>query len=456
MENPKDLILASLNGEACVVTPEMLRLDGYRLTSETVVPEEEFLFRHFGKPCFPRKEITSITGPAKSGKTFFTSMVMACCIRQQVMSLERVQKEPLRVMWYDTEQSRNTTKEILAKRIGRMIGHTDLTDPTDNIIGSPNGSKLKQKLNSESHTESTERMGSSYRPQNLSKNDSCRHDNSTENYSGSPDGSKFEENLREKPAGRDFPDEQFFVFNVRAAPIKERRELLGVAVATYRPDLVILDGISDLLTDINDGPRATELMEELLQLADTYDCNITAIIHLNRTGDKNNLRGWLGTAMLQKSFEVFNCSQVSQTETLSVEQSVSRKYRCLDTLYYEIDQEGIPFTTQKPNIQPRDNQGRWTKATPSPKDTLNHDYIIEHSDNADAPWEWDLRRLFSDAMGNLPSMGDEQLKQAVMKLSNIRQYQYYYKVLDEAEKQGVIRRTLDRYRRVAIILVPPR
>jgi hypothetical protein len=383
MDNPRDLILASLNGEACTVTPEMLRLDGYRLTSETDVPEEEFLFRHFGKPCFPRKELTSIAGPAKSGKTFFTSMVMACCIRQQVMSLERVRKEPLRVMWYDTEQSRNTTKEILAKRIGRMIGHTD-------------------------------------------------------------------------PTGREFPDEQFFVFNVRAASIKERRELLGVAVATYRPDLVILDGISDLLNDINDGPRATELMEELLQLAETYNCNITAIIHLNRTGDKNNLRGWLGTVMLQKSFEVFNCSQVSQTETLSVEQSVSRKFRCLDTLYYEIDEDGIPFTTQKPDIQPRDTQGRWTKATPCPKDTLNHDYIIEHSDNADTPWEWDLRRLFSDAMGNLPSMSDEQLKQAVMKLSRIRQYQYYYKVLDEAEKQGIVRKTLDRYRRVAIILVPPR
>ena len=383
MDNPRDLILASLNGEACTVTPEMLRLDGYRLTSETDVPEEEFLFRHFGKPCFPRKELTSIAGPAKSGKTFFTSMVMACCIRQQVMSLERVRKEPLRVMWYDTEQSRNTTKEILAKRIGRMIGHTD-------------------------------------------------------------------------PTGREFPDEQFFVFNVRAASIKERRELLGVAVATYRPDLVILDGISDLLNDINDGPRATELMEELLQLAETYNCNITAIIHLNRTGDKNNLRGWLGTVMLQKSFEVFNCSQVSQTETLSVEQSVSRKFRCLDTLYYEIDQDGIPFTTQKPDIQPRDTQGRWTKATPCPKDTLNHDYIIEHNDKTDTPWEWDLRRLFSDAMGNLPSMSDEQLKQAVMKLSRIRQYQYYYKVLDEAEKQGIVRKTLDRYRRVAIILVPPR
>ena len=30
----------------------------------------EFLFRLFGKPCFPRGELVAITGKAKSGKTF--------------------------------------------------------------------------------------------------------------------------------------------------------------------------------------------------------------------------------------------------------------------------------------------------------------------------------------------------------------------------------------------------
>ena len=59
-------------------------------------------------------------------------------------------------------------------------------------------------------------------------------------------------------------------------------------------------------------------------------------------------------------------------------------------------------------------------------------------------------------MGNVPSMSSEQLMEAVMKLSHIRQKQYYYRVLDEAVAKGVITKTFDRYKRVTFILSPPR
>jgi len=387
MENPKDLIMEQLlhSEDLPPVTPELLRIDSFRLTSQTEVPKEQFLFRYFDKPCFPRKELTTITGLPKSGKTFFTSMVMACCVHPQIMALERISDTPLRVMWYDTEQSLNTTKEIMVERIGRMTDHAD-----------------------------------------------------------------------------NFPDEQFFVFNVRTASIEERRNMLSVAIANYHPDLVILDGISDLLTDINDGPRTIELTEGLLLLANKHQCNITTVIHLNRTGDKSGLRGWLGSVLLQKSYEVFNCNQISQTATLSVEQTFSRKYRSFETLYYEVDNDGIPSKMSKPDLQPRDAKGRWIASEASygqtkggSADTLNNEYIIQHPDRTDKPWDWDLRRLFTDAMGNLPYMGSEQMMNAVMQLSHIRQKQYYYKVLDEAEQQGVIRKCRDRYQRVAIVLTPP-
>lgn len=396
METAKELITAQLlQGEGLKpVPPEMFKLDRYRMTSQTEVPNEEFMLNFFDKHCFPRKELTTISGPAKGGKTFFTSMVMACCIRQEVLALERLTKEPLRVLWYDTEQSRNTTKEIMVGRIGKLILPTR-----------PEGS-----------TPPTEQPS--------------------------------------------FPDEQFFVFNVRTASIKERREMIGMAVDEFKPDIVILDGISDLLTDINDGPKATELIEELLQLANEQKCNVTTVIHLNRTGDKSNLRGWLGTVLLQKSYEVFNCTQLSQSETLCVEHSVSRKSRSLQKLYYEVDDEGIPFKAKAP-VPQRDSQGRWTANSEDEQPgngalgTLNRDYIIEHDDQTGKPWEWDLRRLFTDAMGNLPYMGSEQLEQAVMQLSHIRQKQYYYKVLAEAERRGVVRKTYDRYKRVVCVLSPP-
>jgi RecA-family ATPase len=240
---------------------------------------------------------------------------------------------------------------------------------------------------------------------------------------------------------------------MRAATVKERRDMLGVAIATYRPDIVILDGIADLLTDINDGPKAQELMEQLLHLADEYDCNITTVIHLNRSGEKSNLRGWLGSALMQKSFEVFNCAPIGQGELFSVEMNTSRKYRNDQKLYYRIGDDGIPVMVQHCE-QGRDAQGRFT-STVDKTEALNQDYIIHH-DDAERSWEWDLRRLFADAMGNVPSMSSEQLMEAVMKLSHIRQKQYYYRVLDEAVAKGVIIKTFDRYKRVTFILSPPR
>ena len=162
----------------------------HRITPETELPELEFLFKLFDTECFPLAELVADTGKAKSGKTLFLSIVMACALRQNVLGLERLRKDPIRVLWYDTEQSAQTTQQILVKRIMPLAGlcHTDTTDTT----------------------ESTEES--------------------------SPD-----------------INDQFFVFNVRGIGWERRRELFAAAIEEYRPNLVILDGTKDLLTDINDG-----------------------------------------------------------------------------------------------------------------------------------------------------------------------------------------------------------
>ena len=120
----KDLIQEQLlqAGGVSSVTPEILRMDGCRVTSQSDVPEEVFLFTLYGTPCFPRGDLTTVTGPAKSGKTFLVSMLMACCVERRVLAFERVREEPLRVLWLDTEQSRMTTKRILTERVMRLTG----------------------------------------------------------------------------------------------------------------------------------------------------------------------------------------------------------------------------------------------------------------------------------------------------------------------------------------------
>ena len=74
--SPLDVELAHA-GEETTLSPQMLLLEQMRITPEKELPKMDFLFRLFGKPCFPRRELVAITGKAKSGKTFVTSMLMA-------------------------------------------------------------------------------------------------------------------------------------------------------------------------------------------------------------------------------------------------------------------------------------------------------------------------------------------------------------------------------------------
>ena len=374
----RDLNLAT--GEV-KITEEMINLDRFRITSESEIQPKEYTMEFLGRPCFPRKDLSVFAGVAKTGKTFVTSMLMAAATTSEdepsVLALKRIRKEPLKVMWYDTEQSLETTKEIMVKRIAKMVGGT-------------------------------------------------------------------------------FPDTQFFVFNVRAMTFEERNKMLGVAIESYRPDIVIVDGIADLLADINDGPKAIELISELLRLADKNNCNITVNIHLNRSGEKSNLRGWLGSMLLQKAFEVFNCAKVFKTDVLSVELFMSRKVNESVTFYYKINSQGLPESTEEPDTQQRDENGRFVSQEAQKGRSglkFNSDYQRDDSDS-DKGWSWDLRRLFSDAMQNSAMMGYDDLKTRVMKLGNIIRSSYYETVFAMAEEQGFVKKTQDRNLRVVVVMPP--
>ena len=247
-------------GEETALSPKMLLLEQLRITPEKQLKPMEFLFHLFGKPCFPRRELVAITGKAKSGKTFVTSMLMACCQVNEVLAFQRMREEPLHVLWYDTEQSDESTQDILKNRVITMIKATDQTTPDPS-------------------------------------------------YSGGE------------------IDRPFDVFNVRAVEWKERRDLLREAVTRCKPDLVIVDGIRDLVNDINDGVLAQEVMEELLHLATQHDCCIVCVLHQNKSGEDHNLRGWIGTELMNKAFEVYSCEKLLPQRIFSLEHDRRTFYR---------------------------------------------------------------------------------------------------------------------------------
>ena len=368
--NQLDVELAHA-GEATTLSPKMLLLEKLRITPEKELERMEFLFRLFGKPCFPRRELVAITGKAKSGKTFVTSMLMACCITQKVLALERhtdikghtdladlTDFRPLRVLWYDTEQSDESTQDILKNRIIPMIAN-------DSGVSTPLA-------------------------------------------------------LWRGAGGE--------AFNVRAVEWKERRGLLKEAVERYGPDLVIVDGIRDLVNDINDGVLAQEVMEELLHLATERNCCIVCVLHQNKGSEDHNLRGWIGTELMNKAFEVYACEKMMPQRVFKLEQTLTRKYDIEQTMYFEVDEQGLPQSSAGPT-----DGVAITKAERLPQ--MNRDYIVHEEDGS---WRFDVHRLFLAAFRDEGELQGSVLRERVMQLSGIVIPFKYNQLLHQALEQKVI------------------
>ena len=349
--------LAPQEGTATDLSPALLTLEKHRITCDRKLEPMDFLFQLFGRPCFPRKELVGITGKAKSGKTFLVSMLMTCCVVRDVLSFHRQGDQPLRLLWYDTEQSDESTQDILRNRIMPMTGMA------------------------------------------------CKQAD---------------------------VEKQIDVFNVRGIPWKDRRRLLVEAVEHYAPDLVIVDGIRDLVDDINDGVLAQEVMEELLHLADKSGCSIVCILHQNKGSEDHNLRGWIGTELMHKAFETYACEKLLPDRIFEVKQTLTRKYDITDSLYFRINQDGLPVACQGAQAAGNSVTDNYPQ--------LNKSYIVRDENDQ---WHVNVELLFGDAIGCSPQMSGQNLKDTVMNIGNIKSWKFYNQLLDEALASGFIVKSFD-------------
>jgi hypothetical protein len=361
----------ALAGEASGLNAMLLDLEKNRITSTKELPPMEFLFSLFDEPCFPLRELVAFTGRAKSGKTFVMSMLMVLCAVTEVLSFRRLAGDRLRLLWYDTEQSDNSTQDILRHRIIPLFHR---------VAG----------------------------------------------------------------ADKRFPEDMFDIFNVRNVDREKREDYLFAAIEHYKPNLVILDGIRDLVGDINDGTVAQELIEKLMKAAQQHDCCIVCVLHQNKSGDSRDPRGWLGTELLNKAFDVFATEKLMPHRIFKLEQLYTRKYDIEQLLWFEVDDEGLPVVCDAPPIMAFSMDSE-----DDVRPMLNDDYVIHHPDGR---WEMDIVKLFTNAMAGYETLTGEALRYRVKLLGQIATNNLYRNCLDKAMKTGLLDKRKDQSRHVIYAL----
>ena len=337
------------------------RLEERRITPSKELPPVEFLFRLHNKPCFARGELVGLSGKAKSGKTFVCSILMALCFKDEVLSVQRIEPRKLHVLWYDTEQSDESTQDILCHRIMKMV--------------SPQTSDLSALLD---------------------------------------------------------------VFNVRRDAVAERLPALEAAVRYRKPDLVILDGIRDLVADINDGVVAQNVVERLMHLASECHCCIVCVLHQNKSVEDRNLRGWIGTELKNKAFEVYECAKSSE-RIFTWAQTDTRKYDIAEGLSFAVNDEGIPYRcTEKQLVEAQFVAQRKMVAKMEKTGKQYGDLNPKYAHKDGRKHVFDVRQLFTDIMQPGQPYTEDALKTEIYAKTNAVKDKLHDEMLRQAVAEKVL------------------
>jgi hypothetical protein len=110
----------------------------------------------------------------------------------------------------------------------------------------------------------------------------------------------------------------------------------------HQPDLVIFDGIRDVVGDINNYQEAQTVLEKLLGVASYLNTCIVCVLHQNKSLEDKTLRGALGTELQNKSYETYECQKDPDTRIFCMRQIATRKYDITHKLEFTVNQEGLP------------------------------------------------------------------------------------------------------------------
>lgn len=143
----------------------------------------------------------------------------------------------------------------------------------------------------------------------------------------------------------------FKPFFLRPLSIEERRNVIEDAIKGEHPDIIFIDGVRDLLHDFNSLEESGNLIQWLLQLTAEYGCTIVSVLHQNKAKEDGNMRGHLGTELLNK---LTDCFEVSKKDgKFIVTCTDSRNVPCSD-FAFSIDAEGN-FQTEETEAKNKNN-----------------------------------------------------------------------------------------------------
>ena len=133
--------------------------------------------------------------------------------------------------------------------------------------------------------------------------------------------------------------DDFIVFGLRSMSPMDRllfiEEMINNIEGVF---LVIIDGIRDLISDINNANEATMITHKLMKWSGSRKLHIINVIHQNKID--TNARGHLGTELVNKSESVIS---IEKKNEVSIVKQVQLRGKDFKSFAFSINEYGTPF-----------------------------------------------------------------------------------------------------------------
>ena len=158
----------------------------------------------------------------------------------------------------------------------------------------------------------------------------------------------------------------------------------------------------------------------------------------NKASEDKNLRGWIGTELTYKSFEVYECSK-DNDRIFSVKQTMTRKYDIDEVLQFVVDAEGLPTEVSSQTAAGAMAKSANTANTATTKEAITN---------------YDTEEIFTSVMQQGEKLRAYELQKRVMDRYKSITFNSYLYIKDMAQRIGLLYKTVINPRCVYYTLQP--
>ena len=130
-------------------------------------------------------------------------------------------------------------------------------------------------------------------------------------------------------------------YGLRKSSPSERLKLVEYAIDnTPNLGFVVIDGIRDLITSINDESESTNMSSSLLRWTEEHNIHIIVILHENPGSDK--ARGHIGTELTNKAETVIALEVDKSDDSISIVSAGFCRNKSFKPFAFQITDDGLP------------------------------------------------------------------------------------------------------------------